>query len=47
MELRCASHCFPIEKAGRQDFTHIARNSNNKEKKIGKQPETHGRINDH
>ena len=19
----CASHCFPVEKAGRQDFTHM------------------------
>ena len=22
-ELRCASYCFPIEKAGRQDFKHM------------------------
>ena len=22
-ELRCAAHCFPIEKAGRQDFMHM------------------------
>ena len=30
--IRCASHCFPIEKAGRQDFIHIiAQTSINKD----------------
>ena len=37
---RRASHCFPIEKASRQYFTHmIARPLINKTIKIGKQPE--------
>ena len=32
INIRWASHCFPIEKAGRQDFTHmIARPSINKD----------------
>ena len=42
-DIRCASQCFPIKKAGRQDFTHtIARPSTNTDNKIGKQREPHG-----
>ena len=39
-EIRWASHCFPTEKAGTQDFTHmIARPSFNKDIEIRKQCE--------
>ena len=42
-KLRSYSHCFPIEKVGRQDLMHlIARPSINKDIKIGKQCEAHG-----
>ena len=41
--LRWTSHCFPIEKAGRQDFTHIMLDLQSiKALKVGKQPEAHG-----
>ena len=39
--LRWASHCFPIEKAGIQDFTHMIAQPSIKTLKIGKQPEAH------
>ena len=43
--LRWASHCFPIEKAGRQDFMEMISRSI-KIIKIGNQCEAHGIINE-
>ena len=40
-KVRSASHCFPIEKAGRQDFLHMI--ARPRIYKIGKQCEAHGK----
>ena len=45
VELRWTSHCFPIERAGRQNFMHmLARPRSIETLKIGKQCKTHSII---